>query len=66
MDTIVEEKKQNRELKNIQKEIEKNRQDLDNAIRGDKQKVRNILAEHKEIQLAFQNAPPQVCSCNAR
>ncbi|KAJ8924673.1 hypothetical protein NQ315_000824 [Exocentrus adspersus] len=59
MDTIVEEKKKNKELKNIQKEIEKNRQDLDNAIRGDKQTVRNILAEHKEIQLAFQNAPPQ-------
>ncbi|KAF7271893.1 uncharacterized protein LOC143203836 [Rhynchophorus ferrugineus] len=59
MDTGVAEKKQIRELKKLQKEIEQNKQDLDNAIRGDKQKLRNTLAEHREMQLAYQYSQPQ-------
>lgn len=62
MDTIIAQKKQSKEAKNLQKEIEANRKDLDNVIRGDKQKLRNTLAEHREMQLAFQNAQPQVSS----
>ncbi|KAJ8962954.1 hypothetical protein NQ314_005671 [Rhamnusium bicolor] len=59
MDTVIEQRKQTKEVKNIQKEIDENRKTLDNAIRGDKQNLRNILAEHREIQLAYQNAEPQ-------
>lgn len=56
MDTGVAEKRQQRELKKMQKEIENNRKDLDNAIRGDKQKLRNTLADHREMQLAYQSS----------
>ncbi|XP_050310862.1 uncharacterized protein LOC126746569 [Anthonomus grandis grandis] len=59
MDTGVAQKKQTRELKNMQKEIEQNRKDLDNAIRGDKQKLRNTLADHRQMQLAFQYSQPE-------
>ncbi|XP_023012491.1 uncharacterized protein [Leptinotarsa decemlineata] len=59
MDNVIAKKKQIKELKALQKDIENNRRDLDNAIRGDKQKLRNTLAEHREMQLAFQNAQPQ-------
>ncbi|ERL88196.1 uncharacterized protein LOC109544771 [Dendroctonus ponderosae] len=59
VDTGVAEKKQIRELKKMQKEIEQNRKDLDNAIRGDKQKLRNTLSDHREMQLAYQNSQPQ-------
>ncbi|CAH1169966.1 unnamed protein product [Phaedon cochleariae] len=59
MDNIIARKKQVKEVKNLQKEIENNRKTLDNAIRGDKQKLRNTLAEHRQMQLAFQNAQPQ-------
>lgn len=59
MDTLIAQKKQARELKMLQKQIEQNRRDLDNAIRGDKQKLRNTLAEHRTIQLAYQNSQPE-------
>ncbi|XP_030765981.1 myosin-1-like [Sitophilus oryzae] len=59
MDTGVAEKKQIRELKKLQKEIEQNKHDLDSAIRGDKQKLRNTLAEHREMQLAYQYSQPE-------
>ncbi|CAG9763322.1 unnamed protein product [Ceutorhynchus assimilis] len=58
-DTGVAEKRQQRELKKLQKEIEQNRKDLDNAIRGDKQKLRNTLADHREMQLAYHNSQPE-------
>lgn len=63
MDTLISQKKQSKEVKILQKEIEQNRRDLDNAVRGDKQKLRNTLAEHREMQLAFQNSQPQVIFC---
>lgn len=59
MDTQISQKKQAKELKVIQREIEQNRRDLDNAVRGDKQKLRNTLADHREMQLAYQNAKPE-------
>ncbi|KAL1517596.1 hypothetical protein ABEB36_001337 [Hypothenemus hampei] len=59
IDSAVAEKKQSRELKKMQKDIDQNRKDLDNAIRGDKQKLRNTLADHREMQLAYQNSQPQ-------
>ncbi|KAG5889574.1 hypothetical protein JTB14_018558 [Gonioctena quinquepunctata] len=59
MDNNIAKKRQIKEAKSIQREIENNRKELDNAVRGDKQKLRNTLAEHREMQLAFQNAQPQ-------
>lgn len=59
MDTNVIKRRQTKELKQIQKQIENNRGVLDNAVRGDKQKLRNTLADHKEMQLAYQNHQPK-------
>ncbi|CAH1955951.1 unnamed protein product [Acanthoscelides obtectus] len=59
VDTLISQKKQTKELKGIQREIEQNRKDLENAVQGDKQKLRNTLAAHREMQLAFQNSQPQ-------
>ncbi|KAK9885949.1 hypothetical protein WA026_013824 [Henosepilachna vigintioctopunctata] len=58
-DTNVTKRRQAKELKQLQKEIEVNRGVLDNAIRGDKQQLRNTLAEHREMQLAYQNHQPK-------
>ncbi|KAJ8973130.1 hypothetical protein NQ317_001561 [Molorchus minor] len=55
MDTIIEHKKQTKELKTLQKQIESDRKILDTAIRGDKQRLRNKLSEHREMLLAYQN-----------
>lgn len=59
-DTTIAGKKLARELKSIQKAVDVNRKDLDNAIRGDKQQLRNILSEHRTLQLAYQNSQPEV------
>jgi len=59
VDTGVAEKQQQRQLKKKQKELQQNRKALDNAIRGDKQKLRNTLSDHREMQLAFQNSQPE-------
>ncbi|XP_072391396.1 uncharacterized protein [Diabrotica undecimpunctata] len=59
MDNAIARRRQARELKSLQREIEINRKKLDNAIRGDKQKLRNTLADHRELQLTFQDAAPQ-------
>lgn len=59
MDTQTAQKKQSKELRILQKDIELSRKDLDNAVRGDKQKLRNTLADHREMQLAFQNSQPE-------
>ncbi|XP_044758332.1 uncharacterized protein LOC123316355 [Coccinella septempunctata] len=58
-DTNVTKRRQTKELKQLQKQIETNRGVLDNAIRGDKQQLRNTLAEHREMQLAYQNHQPK-------
>ncbi|KAF2879348.1 hypothetical protein ILUMI_26818 [Ignelater luminosus] len=57
-DTAVARKKQVKELKQLRKDIRSNREDLDNAIQGDRQQLRNTLQEHKDLQLTFQNAHP--------
>ncbi|XP_057668165.1 uncharacterized protein LOC130901089 [Diorhabda carinulata] len=59
MDNILARKRQSKGLKQIQRNIEASRKELDNAIKGDKQKLRNTLAVNKELQLRFQNSPPQ-------
>lgn len=53
-------KKQFKEIKQLRKDIQGNRTDLDNAIQGDRQQLRNTLAEHRDLQLGFQNLPPIV------
>lgn len=60
LDKAVAEKKQYKELKNIQIDIEENRKILDNAICGERQKLRNTLAEHRELQLAYDKSQPRV------
>ncbi|XP_060534712.1 uncharacterized protein LOC132707068 [Cylas formicarius] len=59
IDSGVAAKKQTHELKKLRKQIGDDRQALDNAICGDKQKLRNTLAAHREMQLAYQYAQPQ-------
>lgn len=53
-------KKQIKELKQLRKDIKSNREDLDNAIQGDRQQLRNTLQEHRDLQLTFQNSHPLV------
>ncbi|CAH0547270.1 unnamed protein product [Brassicogethes aeneus] len=57
MDSIVEQKNQYKDLKKLQKNVELHRKELDNAIAGDKQQLRNTLIEHKEMQMAYENLP---------
>lgn len=59
-DAIVEQKKQYKDLKKLQRNVEKHRKELDNAIGGDKQQLRNTLREHKEMQMAYENLPSKV------
>ncbi|KAI4470336.1 coiled-coil domain-containing protein [Holotrichia oblita] len=54
IDTQVANKKQQQLLKQLHKDIVLNRQKLDNAFRGDKQQIRNVLQEHRSMQLAYQ------------
>ncbi|GJQ68165.1 hypothetical protein Trydic_g16819 [Trypoxylus dichotomus] len=54
IDTQVANKKQQQLLKQLHKDIVLNRQKLDNAFRGDKQQIRNVLQEHRNMQLAYQ------------
>lgn len=60
VDTAVAERKQKIELKKLKKEIEASRNKLQNVIIGDKQEVRNALAEHRSMQLAYQELPTLV------
>ncbi|XP_018331904.1 uncharacterized protein LOC108741563 [Agrilus planipennis] len=63
-DSAVARKKQKKELKNLQKEIERQRHDLDNAIRGDRQMLRTTLQENRAMQLAYQDMHPlKVVEC---
>ncbi|KAK4876929.1 hypothetical protein RN001_009435 [Aquatica leii] len=57
-DSAIARKKQIKEIKQLRKDIKSNRAELDNAIQGDRQKLRNTLAEHRDLQLVFQNLPP--------
>lgn len=59
-DTNVLRKKQLKELKTLQKDVIQYREDLDNAIRGDRQQLRNCLQEHRGLQLAYQDLHPHV------
>lgn len=60
VDSIVQFKKYDKEIKSLKKEILDNRFNLDNAIYGDKQIIKNILAEYEEFRLAFQDLEPTV------
>ncbi|KAF5280526.1 hypothetical protein FQR65_LT00277 [Abscondita terminalis] len=57
-DAAIARKKQSKEIKQLRKDIKINREELDNAIQGDRQQLRNTLAEHRDLQLGFQNLPP--------
>ncbi|KAJ8951279.1 hypothetical protein NQ318_008182 [Aromia moschata] len=54
-DNIIEGKKLFKELKTLQHQIEGDRKILESAIRGDKQRLRNTLADHKKMLLAHQH-----------
>lgn len=58
-DHIIQKKKTRRELYEIQKNIIQNREQLGNLIKGDRQKLRNQLQEHKELQLKYQDLHPK-------
>lgn len=61
-DTVVAARKQKMELRELKKDIESGRNHLQAMIKGDKQKLRNALAEHKDMQLAYQELPALVCA----
>ncbi|KAJ3662856.1 hypothetical protein Zmor_007178 [Zophobas morio] len=58
-DINVTRKKVQRELKDLAKKVFTDRYALDNVDRGDKQKLRNTISDHRELQLAFQNSQPK-------
>lgn len=61
-DVNVTSKKQVQQIKLLREDIVENRADLENAIRGDRQQLRNALSEHKEMQLTYQGFHPKVNS----
>lgn len=65
IDTQVANKKQQQLLKQLHKDIVLNRQKLDNAFRGDKQQIRNVLQEHRSMQLAYQELHALVICFNS-
>lgn len=60
VDIDVAERKQKFEWKTLKKDIESSRNKLQGMIFGDKQERRNALAEHKRMQLAYQELPALV------
>lgn len=52
--------KQRKELKSLQKDIIEKRAELGNVIKGDRQLLRNILQEHRDMQLKYQDLHPTV------
>lgn len=60
VDTAVAQRKQKFQWKQLKKDIESSRKKLQGVTIGDKQKVRNTLAEHKSMQLAYQELPTLV------
>lgn len=60
VDTNITQRKLTRAIKDMQNAVHMGRWALDNAVRGNKQNLRNTLSEHKELQLAYQNSQPQV------
>lgn len=61
-DTNILCKKQQKQLKTIHKDITEKRAQLDNAIKGDRQLVRNKLQDHQDMQMKYQNIHPRVSS----
>lgn len=59
-DTTVTARKQKMQLKALKNDIETSRNRLQGLIIGDKQELRNTLAEHKPMQLAYQELPALV------
>lgn len=59
-DTTVDSRKQKMQLKQLKKDIDTSRSRLQQMIHGDKQELRNALAEHKPMQLAYQELPALV------
>lgn len=60
VDVGVAARKQKFELKALKRGIENSRNQLQQVIVGDKQETRNALAEHKRMQLAYQELPTLV------
>lgn len=60
VDNNTQVKKYETTIKNYKKSIIDNRAKLDNAIYGDKQVIRNSLAEYAEFRLAFRDLNPVV------
>ncbi|KAI4470333.1 coiled-coil domain-containing protein [Holotrichia oblita] len=54
IDTTLHNKRQERLLRTIHKDIVRDRKNLTNTIRGDRQQIRNVFQDHKELQLAYQ------------
>ncbi|XP_063920099.1 uncharacterized protein LOC135135071 [Zophobas morio] len=56
VDRAVASKRQLKGLQSLRKDIESSRLKLHNAVGGDRQKLRNILSDNHELQLAYQNS----------
>lgn len=62
-DAIVKEKQLEHAARELQEDIAKSRADLDNAVRGDRHQLRNVLREYREMQLTCGNNLPKVRKC---
>lgn len=60
VDNINQHKKYDKMIKELKKNIIDHRFQLDNAIYGDKQIIKNILAEYDEFRLALSNLEPVI------
>ena len=60
VDRAVASKRQLKGLQSLRKDIESSRLKLHNAVGGDRQKLRNILSDNHELQLAYQNSELEV------
>lgn len=62
-DKSIKRKKQKLLLKKLQRDVARSKKELDNAIKGDQQNIRNALAAEKPLQQAFQGLSPTVNIC---
>lgn len=60
VDANLKFKQLDKQIKKLKQDIIEDRQNLDSACYGDKQVLRNILADHDEFNLAYKDLPPTV------
>lgn len=59
-DATVANKQHQKNLVSLQKTVEKERSELEEALYGARQKLRNTLGDYKNMQMAYQHSQPEV------